>query len=60
MERWKGAVDDKKLFEALLTDLSKVFVCLFHELIIAKLNAYSLSLPAYGNRVEKGFNKFFF
>ena len=46
LERWKGAVNDKKVFGALLTDLSQVFDCLFYELIIAKLNAYGFSLPA--------------
>ena len=46
LERWKGAVDDKKVFGTLLTDLSKAFDCLSHELIIAKLNAYGFSLPA--------------
>ena len=40
LEKWKGMVDDKKVFGALLTDLSKVFNCPSHELIIAKLNAY--------------------
>ena len=46
MDRWKSAVDDKKVFGALLTDLSKAFDCLSHELIIVKLNPYSFSLPA--------------
>ena len=44
--RWKGAVGDKKVFGALLTDLSKAFDCLSHELTIAKLSAYGFSLPA--------------
>ena len=42
----KNAVDKGKVFGALLTDLSKAFDCLPHELIIAKLNAYGFKLPA--------------
>ena len=35
LEEWKGTVVDKKVFGALLTDISKVFDCLSHELMIA-------------------------
>ena len=46
LEKWKKDVHTKKVFGALLTDLSKAFDCLPHDLIIAKLNADGFSLPA--------------
>ena len=46
LEKWKRCVDDIKMFGALLTDLSKGFDCLDHELFIAKLKAYGFSLTA--------------
>ena len=39
-ERWKKALDKNKLAGAFLTDLSKAFDCIYHELLIAKLEAY--------------------
>ena len=46
LEKWKHAVDNKKVFGALLTYSSKAFDCIYHDLLIAKLNAYDLSLAA--------------
>ena len=42
LEKWKHAADNKKVFGALLTDLSKAFDCICRDLLIAKLNAYGL------------------
>ena len=46
IDKWKKAVDNNKAFGALLTDLSKVFHCICHNLLAAKLHAYELSVPA--------------
>ena len=46
LEKWKHVVDNKKVFGALLTDLSKAFDCICYDLLITKLNTYGLSLPA--------------
>ena len=37
---------NNKTFGAVLTDLSKAFDCICHDLLIAKVQGYGLSLPA--------------
>ena len=43
-EKWKKSVDNGGAFGALITDLSKAFDCLPHELLIAKLDAYGFDM----------------
>ena len=40
LQKWKRALDKSGIAGALLTDLSKAFDCLNHELLIAKMDAY--------------------
>ena len=46
LEKWKRAEDNGKVFGILLTDSSKAFDCLSHELLLAKLHAYGFSISA--------------
>ena len=43
----KSSVDKGRVFGALLTDVSKMFECLCHELLIAKLNENGFSLRTF-------------
>ena len=46
LEAWKRALDDKGYAGAILTDLSKAFDFLKHDLLIAKLDAYGFNQDA--------------
>ena len=43
----KSSVDKGRVFGAMLTDVSKMFECLYHELLIAKLNENGFSLRTF-------------
>ena len=47
LEKFKKALDNKSKFGALLTDSSKAFVCLNHELLIAKLDTYGFDHSSF-------------
>ena len=46
LKNGKNVLGKENIFDALLTDISKVFDCLEHKLLTAKLNDYILNLPA--------------
>ena len=43
VEEWKDNLDNNFIVAAVLTDLSKAFDCIPHDLLIAKLSAYGLN-----------------
>ena len=46
IEMWRKALDERKVAGAILTDLSKAFDCLSHDLLLAKLDAYGFEKSA--------------
>ena len=46
LEKWRTSVDNELIAGILLTDLSKAFDCLIHDLLIAKAHAYGYDYNA--------------
>ena len=49
LKKWRYNVDQGRMFEALLSDLSKAFDCVLHDNINANLNAHGFDMKALNN-----------
>ena len=45
-EKWRESIDRRGCFGALLTDLSKAFDLVLHDLLIEKLHAYGVDMKS--------------
>ena len=45
-EKWRASSDQNGTCAALLTDLSKPFDCLPHDLLLAKIQSYGCDIPS--------------
>ena len=50
LEDWNNKLDNNNVAGAVLTDLSKAFDCIPHDLLVAKLDAYGFSRDTLKNR----------
>ena len=44
IKNWKQSLDNQKFVRAVLIDLSKVFDCIPHDLLVAKVHPYGFSI----------------
>lgn len=57
IEKWRESVDKGASFHALLTNLSKAFDCIPHELLIAKLHANGFDKKSINLMYDYLFNR---
>ena len=46
IEKWRASLDQNGTCAALLTDLSKAFDCLPHDVLIVKIHVHGCDLPS--------------